>query len=190
MTAKICNKCKIEKPHAEFYKNKRMKDGLNTFCILCHKADNVGRKKITRQNPEFVAKEYAQRKIYVQKNREKILMGMLSWRERNQEHVKEYGKKYRQENKHLINFLCQKRKIDLIKRTPKWLDEEDLWMIEQAYDIATKRSAATGIEWHVDHIIPLRGKYVSGLHVPTNLQVIPWYENQRKTNKFGGDQCL
>lgn len=161
-----------------------MKDGLNTFCILCHKADNLDRKKINRRNPEFVANEYKQKKNYREVNREKLAIGMLSWRLRNAGYVKEYGKKYRQENKELYNFHSQKRKIDLINRTPKWLDEEDLWMIEQAYDIAIKRSNATGIQWHVDHIIPLRGRYVSGLHVPTNLQVIPWYENQRKTNKY------
>ena len=166
-----------------------MKDGLNTFCILCHKADNIARKKINRQNPDFVANENAQKKIYRVENRERIAIGMISWRQRNADHVKAYGKKYRKENKHLVNFLCQKRKIDLINRTPKWLNEEDLWMIEQAYDLAIKRSAATGIQWHVDHIIPLRGKCVSGLHVPTNLQVIPWYENQRKTNKFEVDRA-
>jgi len=184
VNTKICIKCRITKSHAEFYKNKRMKDGLNTFCILCHKADNLSRKKVKRQDPEFVANENAQKKIYREENKEKIAIGIFSWRKRNADYVKEYGKKYRQENKMRYNFLCQKRKIDLINRTPKWLDEDDLWMIEQAYDIAIKRSAATGIQWHVDHIIPLRGKYVSGLHVPTNLQVIPWYENQRKTNKF------
>lgn len=189
MNTKICIKCRITKSHADFYKNKRMKDGLNTFCILCHKADNVARKKANRQNPKFVANEYAQKKIYRKENREKIAIEMFNWREKNAGHVKEYAKKYRQENKTRCNYLCQKRKIDLINRTPKWLDEDDLWIIEQAYDIATKRSAATGIQWHVDHIIPLRGKYVSGLHVPTNLQVITWYENQRKTNKFEVDRA-
>ena len=184
MLIKTCTKCKIEKPQGEFYKNTRMKDGLNTFCIICHKTDNVARKAINRKDPSFLAKEHAQRKIYREKNREKLALNMIKWREENADYVKEYGKQYRQKNKHLINFLSQKRKIDVINRTPKWLDEEDLWMIEQAYEIAIKRSASTGIQWHVDHIIPLRGKVVSGLHVPTNLRVIPWYENQRKTNKY------
>lgn len=57
-------------------------------------------------------------------------------------------------------------------------------MIAEAYHIAELRTKMTGIAHHVDHIIPLRGKNVSGLHVPLNLQVITFSENQRKTNKF------
>jgi hypothetical protein len=46
------------------------------------------------------------------------------------------------------------------------------------------RTKMTGIEWHVDHIIPLQGKNVSGLHTPYNLQVIPASWNTAKGNKF------
>jgi 5-methylcytosine-specific restriction endonuclease McrA len=52
----------------------------------------------------------------------------------------------------------------------------------QFYDVAKLRTKATGVTWEVDHVIPLRGKSVSGLHVPTNLQVILKSENRAKRN--------
>jgi hypothetical protein len=56
-------------------------------------------------------------------------------------------------------------------------------MIEQAYDLAALRTKMFGVAWHVDHVIPLCGKKVSGLHVPYNLQVILGSENCRKGNR-------
>ena len=75
------------------------------------------------------------------------------------------------------------RQLDKAKRTPAWLTNEDKWFIEEIYDLAAKRTQATGVSWHVDHKLPLRGKTVSGLHVPMNLQVILGVENSRKGNK-------
>jgi len=75
------------------------------------------------------------------------------------------------------------RRLSKEQRTPNWLNENDIWMIKEAYDLAALRTKLFGFSWHVDHIIPLQGKTVSGLHVPTNLQVIPWLDNIRKHNK-------
>ena len=181
---KRCCKCKEEKDASLFYANKRMKDGLNTFCKACHKADNVERKKVNRADPQFRATELAFKKEYRSRTVEQRAAYMEKWRAANREQINEHGRQYRRVRKEHYNFLCQKRKIDLLKRTPKWLTSDDLWMIEQAYELAGLRTKMLGVEYHVDHVIPLRGKYVSGLHVPLNLRVVPWFENQRKTNKF------
>lgn len=77
-----------------------------------------------------------------------------------------------------------KYRASRIKRTPGWLTDDDQWMIAEIYEFAALRSKVTGIKWHVDHIVPLNGKSVSGLHVPGNLQVIPAVLNFRKHNKF------
>jgi hypothetical protein len=94
-------------------------------------------------------------------------------------------KKYKMSDKGRINSLIHdvKRRCAELKRTPAWLTENDRWMIEQAYELSVLRTKLFGFSWHVDHVIPLQGKYVSGLHVPTNLQVIPATENLRKANK-------
>lgn len=181
---KLCCKCKITKQTAEFYANKRMKDGLNSFCILCHKADGNIRKQQKRLDPEWRAKELAYKKLYRERTIDQRAAYMAEWRKQNHAHTLSYSKTYRDSNKQRYNYWCQLRKISLMQRTPAWLTKDDLWMIEQAYELASLRTKMLGFQWHVDHVIPLRGKQVSGLHVPTNLQVIPWIENQRKNNKF------
>ena len=181
---KICCRCKQEKSADQFYANKRMKDGLNTFCISCHKADNVARKAKNRANADFRDAELAYKKEYRDRTVVQRSLYMAAWRQKNRQHQLAYSKAYRETNKTRCNFLCQKRKIDQLKRTPSWLTDDDLWVIEQAYELAALRTKMLGVEFHVDHIIPLRGKKVSGLHVPQNLRVVTWLENQRKTNFY------
>lgn len=181
---KLCCHCKQEKPVELFYANKRMKDGRNTFCVDCHKADNKARKDKLRDTTEFRAAELAYKKEYRERTGAQRAEYMAKWRAQNKGAQLEYGKQYRAARKEHYNFLCQKRKIDQIRRTPAWLTEDDKWLMEQAYELAALRTKMLGVVFHVDHIIPLRGKTVSGLHVPTNLQVITWIDNQRKTNTY------
>tara|TARA_Y100000296_G_C5120234_1_gene229990 strand:+ start:50 stop:664 length:615 start_codon:yes stop_codon:yes gene_type:complete len=67
--------------------------------------------------------------------------------------------------------------------TPHWLTEEHHNMIKLIYKQAKQLTETTGIEHHVDHIVPLRGKKISGLHVPWNLQILTKRENLKKSNK-------
>ncbi len=77
-----------------------------------------------------------------------------------------------------------KRRAVKIQRTPNWLSKLDIWLIEEIYVLAALRTKLTGVVWHVDHIVPLQGELVSGLHIPVNLQVITAKENMYKSNKF------
>jgi len=71
------------------------------------------------------------------------------------------------------------RRSGLSKRTPEWADLKE---IRRIYVECRRISQQTGVKHHVDHIIPLAGRTVSGLHVPGNLQIIPARENQAKLN--------
>ena len=71
-----------------------------------------------------------------------------------------------------------------LQRTPPWLTAEHRADIRRIYRAAADLSATTGEAYQVDHIVPLRGEKVSGLHVPWNLQVLIASENLAKSNKY------
>ena len=66
--------------------------------------------------------------------------------------------------------------------TPKWLTPEQRKQIVDIYEHMRDCRAVTGEDYHVDHIVPLRGENICGLHVPWNLQVLPAYVNISKSN--------
>jgi hypothetical protein len=81
--------------------------------------------------------------------------------------------------------LANKAKYRAVKssRTPSWLLPIDLFEMECIYRYRTALKEC-GLDYEVDHIAPLQGKKVSGLHVPWNLQVILAKENRLKNNRY------
>lgn len=122
--------------------------------------------------------EIARRLEYRKRHPEKDRAASQRWNDKNKERMRPLYKKmnaknYR-ENKAAYHARVIQRKAAGLQRTPGWAD---LKAIEEFY-----RSCPPG--YHVDHIIPLQGKYVSGLHVENNLQYLPAAENLSKGNKF------
>lgn len=76
------------------------------------------------------------------------------------------------------------RRASQLKRTPGWLTADDRRKIKVKHAEARWMTQRTGIPHAVDHIYPLQGRSVSGLHVPANMRVIPRRENSRKHNKM------
>ena len=137
-----------------------------------------------RENQAYVERKREADKAYRKKNKARYRATIVEWSKQNPEKVKLYAKRVRQTNKGRVNADTAQRRYAKLKRTPMWLTRDDRWMIQEAYDLAALRTKVFGFPWHVDHIIPLQGEAVSGLHVPTNLQVIPWLDNVVKANKF------
>ena len=100
------------------------------------------------------------------------------------EKVRKMRAQYRKD--HSAQWTAKTRRYQAAKenRTPNWLTDEDVWMISEAYELASIRTKLFGFVWEVDHVVPLRGKLVSGLHVPHNLQIIPKRDNVKKSNHF------
>ena len=92
----------------------------------------------------------------------------------NKKKKAEWGRKYRKDNAAKYAASTAKRRAAKLQRTPSWSDELVITMIYE--------DCPDG--YQVDHIIPLQGEHVSGLHVAWNLQYLTPEENLSKGNKF------
>ena len=160
---KTCTTCKETKELSLFYRNRTKADGLHGQCKDC--MNKRGRKHY-RENP----KEY---KEYREKHKE-----------RKREYDKKYKVGYRKNNKGKINAHTRKRQAAKRKRTPMWLADSHLRQMECVYKKAAQYKEEFDLDMHVDHIIPLQGKTVSGLHVPWNLRITTAEENLKKGSKY------
>ena len=163
---KECKKCKTEQPLDSFYL-RTQRDGRKEprhNCKDCHKATAT---KYYRDNQE---KRAVQKKAWAQKNKETVYAGNRRWAITNRDKMRSY---------------YAKRRASKLQATPSWLNEEQLWMMKEVYHAAKVRSEMTGVEHHVDHIVPLQGEQVCGLHVPWNLQVLTAHDNISKGNRCG-----
>ena len=116
--------------------------------------------------------------------RAKKLAADAAYRANNPELVADIKRRWYAEHPGRATALATKRKAAVKQRTPKWLTPDDWFIIKEAYELAALRTKMLGFPWEVDHIIPLQGDTVSGLHVPQNLQVIPRKLNRAKWNLY------
>ena len=140
------------------------------------KRDNEKKKEARKLNPD---KHRAYNREYRHKNPEKMRRLRRRYRERNAEklHAKEKIWRIKANRK---GMESARRRAELAHRIPSW---SDLKAIDMIYKECQRISKETGIKHNVDHIYPLKGKTVSGLHVPNNLRIIPAIDNLRKHNK-------
>jgi len=141
--------------------------------ILAEKAKAAARPKHVwkgrdRENSRRLSREHYER------NREQYLARIASWQQENPERRRATTAKWARDNPKKILASVRKRQAAKIQRTPAWAD---IRAIERFY-----MNCPPGHQ--VDHVIPLRGDLVSGLHVLNNLQYLPKIENAKKGNQF------
>lgn len=172
---KLCSKCKVLKPYTEFSPDKRVATGCQSRCKLC----NAEHKRIKySQNPEHFRKLVAES---VARNYQTKLNLNKKYRESNPDKVFSWKRKDRQKNKDRINFNNSIYRANKSIRTVSWAN---LDKIKDFYVTANALSMITGDWYHIDHIIPLHGKNVCGLHVEHNLQILSAKDNLKKGNNY------
>jgi hypothetical protein len=165
---KYCSFCKQTKAITEFYKNKNRKDG---YYIHCKQCKQIADKKTYQKHKE---QRCSKVKEYKNRNKEKALKA-----------VRVSAAKWRKENKDKNAAKSTRYRASKLQATPSWLTKEHNEQIESFYWLSKLQKELTDDTYHVDHIVPLKGKTVCGLHVPWNLQILKATDNIKKGNKYG-----
>jgi hypothetical protein len=161
---KTCTKCGEVKCLSLYYKDKTKPDGLEKQCKQCRSS--------TQQ------KYYSANKVEIDKRNK-------AWVKQNTEKVLETQREYQRKKYKLIgNVRRSASRAKMRQRTPLWAD---MSAIAAVYSEAKKLTEETGVQHHVDHVIPMNAELVSGLHVHYNLQILTAEENLKKSNKYVPD---
>lgn len=163
LTWRKCPKCNLDKPLSEFYLRRSNKIKKNTYQSWCKDCTN-------RYNKEHkgIWNEYMRR--YRQTSQSQISRATYEQTSK----CKAIHATYRKNNREKIAAQSAKRHCAKLQRIPKWAD---LNAIKQFYINRPKGMT-------VDHIVPLQGKLVSGLHVLNNLQYLTLSENSKKGRSY------
>lgn len=153
-------------------------------CLDCLKDEwargNESRAEYFRQYNKSEAGQKAKKEYYA-RNRDVVIEKAAA---RPAEKQTEYKTRYKQANPNLYKELVSLRRRRFRLATPKWLSVEQKLEIRLKYRLAIELSRRTGVRHAVDHIVPLQGDMVCGLHVPWNLDVVTQEENLKKSNKL------
>lgn len=183
-----CSICKEDKPVSEFYIRARTGNPRAD----CKKCCYIRSRAWVSKNPEvdMAAKRRHATKPEVklknaerQKKTDRTLILQRHYA-KNKVKVDSRNRDWARANPEMVRVYKANRKAAELSRTPGWFSEIDEFILVEASSLARQRQHATGFKWEVDHVVPLQGKLVSGLHIGNNLAVVPQVINRSKLNKF------
>ncbi len=193
---KSCTRCKESKGLSEFYRRGDSPDGYRGYCKQCDSAtskiyyqgnrDELYTRSADRYKAktiEILEKQKERRLSNLPKSRQKGKAYAEKYRRKHRDRVKSSSARWAKDNKDKSNATLSKRRASKLKAIPLWLSREDIKKMYELYRRAKSLTTETGIQHEVEHIVPLQGKDVCGLHVPWNLQVITQHDNRVKSNK-------
>jgi hypothetical protein len=159
---KMCSSCLKLLPTQDFYPSKVNKGGLTGKCKVC---DNVASH------------------VRYSLNKESSIQRTKAYKAEHRDETRADCRKYWLLNK--AKYAANTAKYRGMKRnaTPTWLTKDQLDEIENFYWLSNDLTKVSGEVYHVDHIVPIQGKTVCGLHVPWNLQILPADLNIAKSNR-------
>lgn len=158
---KRCNECSEDKPLAAFSGCASAKDGLQWKCKACASARQ---RRVYHASPEARARKSATWQHHRTTKTEQVRASKRAYYEDNKERWAAWGA----------------ARASRMRRFAPWADRP---LINDIYAYA-KLVRGAGINCHVDHLVPLQGRLVSGLHVQENLTVLLAGDNLRKHNRF------
>jgi 5-methylcytosine-specific restriction endonuclease McrA len=149
-------------------------------CLECVKEDWAVDNERRKEKPKTEAAKAAGRRYY-EKNRQAVIARAAA---RPAEEKRRNRADYKDRNVDVVRADTSVRKRRHREATPKWLTPAERLQMRDLYVQARKMTELTRERYVVDHIVPLRGEEVCGLHVPWNLRVITQEENLKKSNKL------
>jgi hypothetical protein len=136
-------------------------------------------KRLWRENnKEHVVQS---RKEHYENNKKRLLATAREYKEANRERLNAAVAQWYRDHPEVNRLNASRHRARKIQAMPSWADQDK---IKAIYDEAVRLTLVTGIRHEVDHIYPLQSKWMCGLHVETNLQILTIYENRSKKNKI------